>query len=261
MKSNSTKLRGLTLAFLATMTTVTQVSAQDGPGGPDGGGWTFGLFGFTGENAYGFRETAGFPMIEYENDYFKIGVPSLDVKLPWISSENLSFGLSVDFFGGEGGYEPSDAAILNGMAEREGGVWAGGTIDWRTDVVDLSFKAMTDVGGDSEGSSIKLEASRMFFLGERFTVSPKIGAVWLDDKAVDYFYGVRAGEVTATRAAYTGNSTVNVEAGVTFGYMLAERHMLMLDISATKLGSGIADSPIVVNDTLTTVGLGYMFKF
>ena len=34
-----------------------------------------------------------------------------------------------------------------------------------------------------------------------------------------------------------------------------------MDISATKLGSGIADSPIAVDDTLTSIGLGYMFRF
>lgn len=261
MKLHNTKLRGLALALLAIMTTATQVSAQGGPGGPGGGGFTVGLLGFSGETPYGFRENAGFPMIEYENDYFKIGIPSLDMKLPWISSETLSFGLSVDLLGGEGGYKPSDAAILSGMAERKSGIMAGATMDWRTDVVDLSFKAMTDVGGDSKGSSVKLEASHMFFLGERFTVSPKIGAVWLDDKSVDYYYGVRANEATATRAAFQGKSTVNIEAGMTFGYMLAKNQMLMLDVNVTKLGSGITDSPIVVNKNLTTVGLGYMFRF
>lgn len=259
MKFESTGLRGLALALVAIVATATQVSAQDGG---RRSGFTFGLLGFSGETPYGFRENVGFPLIEYENDYFKIGVPTLDVKLPWISSERLSFGLSVDFFGGDGaGYKPSDAPILNGMAKREGGIWAGGTIDWRTDVVDLSFKAMTDASDKSGGSSVQLEASRMFFLGERFTVTPKLGAIWMDDKAIDYFYGVRPSEATATRAAYTGKSTVNVRAGVTLGYMLAERHMLMMDIGVTQLGSGITDSPIVVNKTLTTVGLGYVFKF
>ncbi len=97
--------------------------AQDG--GPPDGGWTVGLFGFSNETAYGFKDNAAVPMVEYENEYFKLGVPSVEVKLPWLSSENLSFGVTVDLFGAEGGYKASDAAILHGMAERKSGVWAG----------------------------------------------------------------------------------------------------------------------------------------
>ena len=233
--------------------------AQDG--GPPDGGWTVGLFGFSNETAYGFKDNAAVPMVEYENEYFKLGVPSVEVKLPWLSSENLSFGVTVDLFGAEGGYKASDAAILHGMAERKSGVWAGAIMNWENEVVDLSFKALRDAGGDSKGSSFEVEASRSFFVGERFMITPSLTATRLDAKTVDYYYGVRASEATAGRAAYTGSATVNVKAGVNFGYMLTESQMLMLDISATKLGSGIADSPIAVDDTLTSVGLGYMFRF
>lgn len=254
MKTTAKIWARLGLGALAIVAPVAQAAAQDG-------GFTVGAFGFRGDTAYGFTDTAALPFIEYENDYVKLGIPSLDLKLPWVSSERLSFALSVDLLGGEGGYEADDATILHGMAEREAGIWAGGKVDWRSDVIDLSFGAMTDVSGDSDGSRVKIEASRTFFWGERVMITPKLGAVWLDDKAVDYYYGVRPGEATASRAAYEGSATVNIEGGVTIGYMLAERHMLMLDVTVTRLGDGITDSPIAVEDTLTSVGLGYMFRF
>ncbi len=260
MKSVRNALNSLALAAFVIGAAASGALAQDG-GPPPGGGWTMGIFGFSSDTPYGFRDTAGAPLIEYENEYFKLGLPSTEVKLPWISNEQLSFGLTVDIFGSEGGYEASDATILHGMAERKSGVWAGATMNFRSEWVELSLKALGDLGGDSEGTSVEFEASHTFFVSDRFTISPKIGAVWLDDKTVDYYYGVRAGEATATRAAYTGEATVNVRLGVNFGYMLTERQMLMLDISATKLGSGITDSPIVVDDTVTSVGLGYMFRF
>ncbi|WP_112310300.1 MipA/OmpV family protein [Pseudogemmobacter bohemicus] len=248
------------VAFAVFLALTTPALAQE-PGGPGGGGFTVGLLGFRGDTAYGFTETAALPFIEYENEYFKLGLPTLDVKLPWISTETLSFGLSVDLLGGEGGYEASDAPHLRGMAEREAGIWAGAVMDWRTEAVDLSFRAMTDIGGDSEGSSLSVMASRDFFVGERLMITPKLGATWLDDKAVNYYYGVTQAEAAPGRAAYTGTSTVNVEAGITFGYLLSERQMLMLDVSVTNPGSGITDSPVVTEDRLTSVGLGYMLKF
>lgn len=239
--------------------TATQAVAQDGA--PPEGGWTLGLFGFSSNTPYGFRDNAAAPMIEYENEYFKFGLPSTEIKLPWVSNEQLSFGVMIDLFGSESGYKASDAPILRGMAERDSGVWAGARMDWKTEVVDLSLKALRDVGGDSKGTSVEAEVSKTFFLNERLMVSPKIGAVWLNDNTVDYYYGVRSGEATATRAAYKGTSTVNMKVGVNVGYMIAQNQMLMMDLSVTKLGDEIADSPIVVDDTLTSVGLGYMFKF
>lgn len=239
--------------------TASQVAAQDS--GPPEGGWTLGGFVFSSNTPYGFRDNAGAPLIEYENEHFKLGIPSAEIKLPWISNEQLSFGVTVDLFGSEGGYKPSDAAILSGMTERESGLWAGARVDWTTEFVELSFKALQDVGGDSKGSSLEAEASKTFFVGDRLVISPKIGAVWLNDNTVDYYYGVRANETTATRAAYQGTSTVNIKVGVNLGYMLTQNQMLMMDLSVTKLGSEIANSPIVVDDTLTSVGIGYMFKF
>lgn len=245
-----------------TLITAPALAQDGGPrGGPPQGGWTVGVFGFSSETAYGFNDNAAVPMVEYENEYFKLGVPSVEVKLPWLSDDNISFGVTVDLFGAEGGYKASDAPILRGMAERKSGLWAGAVMEWKNEVVDLSFKALRDVGGDSKGSSFEIAASRNFFVGERFMISPSLTATRLDAKTVDYYYGVRASEATAGRAAYTGSATVNLKAGVNFGYMLTDNQMLMLDISATKLGSGIADSPIAVDDTLTSIGLGYMFRF
>ena len=259
MKTYTFGPRGLTLALLACLAATTTAIAPAMAQEEGQGGLSFGLMGFSGDSPYGFTDSGVMPFVDFDSRYVRISGPNADLKLPWISNENIDVALRANFFSGEG-YEASDDAILTGMAEREGGIWVGAALDWRTPAVDLSFEALSDTG-DSEGSRVRIEASRMFFLGERVTVKPRLGAVWMDGEAVDYFYGVGAGEVTPTRAAYSGSSTVNIEAGVSIGYMLAERHMLMLDISATRLGDGIADSPIVPDDTLTAIGIGYMFRF
>lgn len=260
MKSAAHTLGGLALAAATIGAGATGAMAQDG-GAPAGGRWTLGIFGFSSETAYGFRDNAAAPMIEYENEYFRFGLPSTEVKLPWISSEQLSFGVTIDLFGVENGYKARDAKILQGMGDRDSGVWAGMTMNFRSDLVDLSFKALGDLGGDSDGTSVELEASHTFFVGDRVMISPKIAAIWLDDNTVDYYYGVLPGEATATRAAYVGEATVNLKLGVNVGYMLSDNQMLMFDVSATKLGSGITDSPIAVEDTVTSVGMGYIFRF
>lgn len=257
-----------TLRYLALATLLTGLAAglatraalaQEG--GPPSGGWTLGLSGFGSDTPYGFRSTTGAPLIEYENDYFKLGLPATEIKLPWLSGEQLSFGVSVELFGSEGGYKSSDAPQLHGMARRDSGLWAGPRVGYRNDLVELSFRALRDLGGDSNGTSLEIGAAHDIFAGDRLMISPGISAVWLDQKTVDYYYGVQPGEATATRAAYRGKATTNLKLGVNFGYMLSETQMLMLDVSATKLGNGITGSPIVTDDMLTSVGLHYMLRF
>lgn len=258
MTSGKTALFGLILT-LAILDAAAACAQGPDDGDEEGYGIGVGLLGMTGKTPYGFTKTAVLPMVDYDGTYLRVSGPAADLKLPWISNERLSFALRANLFTGEG-YKPSDAPILTGMARRKEGIWLGGVADWSADLVDLSFEALADVG-DSEGLRLKAEASRMFFLGERVALKPRAGLVWMDDKAVDHFYGVRAEEVRTGRPAYEGSSAVALEAGLTLSYMLAPRHMLMLDLGVASLGSGVTDSPIVVEDTLYSVGAGYMFRF
>ena len=45
---------------------------------------------------------------------------------------------------------------------------------------------------------------------------------------VDYYYGVRANEMTADRAYYQGESAVNIEVGARGGYMFKQKHFVFL---------------------------------
>jgi MipA family protein len=247
---------GLALAVIGTLTMSTAAHGQD----DERGGFGLGLIGMSGDSPYGFTDTTAVPFIDFDSTYFRLSGASADLKLPWISNDTLSFALRANLFSGQG-YKPSDDPSLAGMAERRGGFWAGGALDWKLGEVEMSLEALADVSGDSDGRKLTAGVSRMFVLGDRFTVTPRLGTAWMNDAGVDYYYGVTAAEATAGRAAYSGSSTVNVEAGLGLGYMLTENQMLLLDLSATRLGDGIADSPIVPDDTLTLVSLGYLFRF
>ena len=146
-------------------------------------------------------------------------------------------------FGFEG-YEAKDSPHLAGMAERKGSLWLGAAATWHTRVVDLSAELLADASGHSKGHQLTLQAERRFQAGA-FDITPRLALQRQDRKAVDYYYGVDTHEARPGRPAYTGSAAVNLQAGVRVGYTLAPRQWLFVDVSSTRLGSAIKNSPLV----------------
>ena len=201
-------------------------------------------------------ETIFRPIIVYDNKWISVHGGTISLKLP--SAGSVSFALSADY--SNDGYEASDSDVLEGMAEREDNFWVGASATWENSIADLSVSWSTDVSGNSEGQKFAVSAERTFERG-RFEFAPRLGAVWLDDNYVDYYYGVRVNEVTADREFYAPEATVNLEAGFRTTYRLAQRHSLFLDLSVHSLGSEIQDSPIVDGSTESRIFVGYVRMF
>jgi outer membrane scaffolding protein for murein synthesis (MipA/OmpV family) len=201
------------------------------------------------------NEAKALPLVLYESRWLSVFGPKLDVKLP--IGGPVSLRLRVRYAGD--GYEAEDSPYLAGMAERKGGVWVGAAAIWKNDVANVAAEALSATG-DAEGKRFKLEVNRDFRAGA-VTITPRIAADWYDSKYVDYYYGVRADEARAGRARYIGDSAGAVEVGVRFGYALRQRHRFFVDVSASRSGSAIKDSPLVERATEAGVKLGYLYAF
>lgn len=195
------------------------------------------------------------PLVLYESRWISLFGAKLDVKLPLDGP--VSLRLRARYAGD--GYEADDSPYLAGMEERKGGLWLGAAAIWRNPVANVALEALAATG-DAEGKRFKLELNREFRSGA-LTVTPRVAAEWYDDKYVDYYYGVRAGEVRAGRAQYTGESTTNAEIGVRFSYAVDRRNHVFVDVSANRLGSAIKDSPLVERSSERSVRVGYLYAF
>jgi outer membrane protein len=201
-------------------------------------------------------DSSAIPLLTYENRWVSLFGPGIDLKLP--NAGPVSFRLRARYSGE--GYEADDSPFLAGMDKRKDGFWLGGAAIWRTGLADVSAELLGDASGNSKGNRFKLAVERRFQSGA-FDFTPRVAAVRLDKKYVDYYYGVKAAEVQAGRGFYAGESTVNLEAGIRIGYALAPKQNLFLDVSATRLGSGIKDSPIVEKSSQSAVRIGYLYRF
>ncbi len=196
------------------------------------------------------------PLLTYENRWISIAGPGVDFKLPSVGPVGLRLRSR---FGFEG-YEAEDSPWLAGMHERKGSLWLGAAATWDAGPVQLSAELLGDASGHSKGRQFTLKAERRFQQGA-WDITPRLALQQQDRKTVDYYYGVQAGEARLGRPAYEGSSAVNLQAGVRVGYTLAPRQWMFVDVSATRLGSAIKDSPLVNRSSQPAVTAGYLYRF
>ncbi|QPF72239.1 MipA/OmpV family protein [Roseateles sp. DAIF2] len=196
------------------------------------------------------------PLLMYENRWVSVAGPGIDLKLPDVGPLALRLRARYAF----DGYEADDSPYLAGMAERKGGVWVGGALAWQLGATRLSAELLGDASGNSKGRQFRLQAEHSFRAGD-FELTPRLAALSLDRKYVDYYYGVALSEQRAGRAAHAGESTVNTELGLRVGYRLASQQLLMLDLSGTRLGRGIKASPLVERGSETGLRMAYLYRF
>lgn len=251
------------IASAATLGALAVPAAWAQAGGPEGSAgeaspWGLGLGVAYDRKPYrDFDDKAqALPLVAYENRWVSIFGPRVDLKLP--SAGPVSFRLRAAYSGD--GYEDDDSPYLAGMDERKSSFWLGGAAVWRNSVANLSAEWLGDASGHSKGQKFKLQAERRFQAGA-FDFTPRLAAHWVDSKYVDYYYGVKSSEVRLGRTAYDGDSTVNVEAGLRIGYGITPRQSVFLDLSTTRLGSGIKDSPLVDRSSMNGVRIGYFYRF
>jgi outer membrane protein len=254
--------RSLRIAQLALLTPALAAHAAEPASGadPDGGRWGLGLGVAVKKSLYAGvgNKTSVLPLIAYDGPRVRLFGNQLDVKLP--SYGPLRFSLRTQFSIGQG-YDASDAAELQGMDDRKGALYVGVASTWRNGIADVSASWLKDVSGHSKGSVFRLGVEHALRLGSSVEIVPH--AAWLsyDRRHVDYYFGVKAGEATAARPAYQGGATSALQLGLRYQQAVTPRQRVFVDLTATRYGSGITNSPIVVRKSEPGVRLGYSYAF
>jgi len=209
------------------------------------------------------RDYFPIPLLVFENRWVKLMGPNFDLKLRDLElgeNQELSFAVTLQPIGFDG-YDSNDAPILNGMSKRKGGSFLGPSIQWSNPYVDVSAKWLYDVSGSSKGQKVSIGLARSFFAGPQLMFTPSVSAIWMNNKYVDYYYGVRTSEARADRPAYFADSTLNIELAVRTNYRIDKRQSLFLSLGYMMLGSEIKNSPLTDRSGESKVFLGYLYRF
>lgn len=174
--------------------------------------------------------------------------------------KTIRFGLAIE---PRFGWEAKAGTRVEGMERRQFSLEAGPNLQVRTPVGVFNANLYQDITGASSGQTAQLQFVRPLTGiqgGGALRLNGVIGAQWFAAKTNDYYFGVRPGEVTATRPAYSAGATTNLQLGVNGVYLLG-RGSLLFGVIGNWLGSEAADSPIVETRFQPIAYLGYGINF
>ena len=175
--------------------------------------------------------------------------------------ESDEFGLTLlANYRGEG-YDASDSRDLRGMADRDGAFELGARGEMYTDFGDLSLTVLADVSDKHDGYEVELGWGTEYMVSPRLLLEPSVAYSYRSDDLNNYYYGVRASEVTAQRAAYNADAGGIWDLSVGATYMLDEQQSIRGELGVALYGDEISDSSIVERDNSPYATLAYIYRF
>jgi outer membrane protein len=236
--------------------------AQAQPAGDDRTRYSIGgavLFDKDGYRGVG-SETMVVPGVSIRNKWVNLFGPQLDLRLVGNDRRSWWIGPRIEYR--FDGYDEEDGAVFSGMASRKGGLFyglsasveLGGDLELEADYV----KSASRESGFDRGAVASLQLSRSYRSGP-FSLVPRIGLEYQSRRYVDYYYGVRPGEATATRPAYFGKATWSPEFGLLVRWQPSRRHILFANFNYERYAKEIRNSPLIDSGGIPQLVLGYEF--
>ncbi|WP_440873910.1 MipA/OmpV family protein [Thalassotalea sp. PLHSN55] len=180
------------------------------------------------------------PIIGYRSEKLSILGPFVSYELAQFNDVEFTVQAAPRFQG----FDESDSAVFENMADRRFSMDAGLGIQYEKRDWKVSVKSMFDVLNRSGGYELTADLGRVFRYGPVF-VEPSISLSYLDDKHVDYYYGVKANETNELTYQYQGKSAVNTRIGFSVATPIFFSGFTMFAIDYTRYDDVIADSPLV----------------
>lgn len=159
------------------------------------------------------------------------------------------------------GFEDDSLRIFNGMEDRDADFGLGLRLAFAVGNGEIISSVSGDISGAHDSSVAKLVYKRPFILN-KWNLTPSIGAIYVDDKFNNYYYGVRSQEVTATRSSYQAEGDTRYHLGLDARYQLTEKFELLGSIHQFSIPDTIKNSPLTENEseyTFALLGLSYAF--
>lgn len=224
--------------------------------------WVVGIAAGAINNPYAGEDNEGLiiPRVYYNGDRFFFNDKGIGLNL--FTRQELSGGLIIR---GDGSFlhdakEFRDNEKLAGLRERDIAIEGGFYINHTTDMGRLRFTALSDISNTHKGHTLGLEYILDMEYGD-WHINPYVGVDWVSEDKVDHHFGVRSNEVTASRALYKADDSINFNTGVSGRYSFNKNWDFTFNTGYGRAGSGVTDSPIVEDKNIYfgTLGVNYNF--
>lgn len=125
--------------------------------------------------------------------------------------------------------------------------------------MNLQLQWLHDVLNEYDGQEIRMALGREWQLN-RHTINLSAGLIWQDQKTINYYYGVRPGEV-AQNDIYRPGASISPMLRFDWQYRLTENWDLRFFSSYRHLDDEIYKSPIVDDNKIITLFVGGVYHF
>ena len=204
------------------------------------------------------RVTLPLPLVYFDyNDRLYWSITSVGAWLVRSDDRKFRLGLLAKARGAIDG----DDTPYTGIADRDASVDAGLNLTWRIQGLILGAAWLADALGRSHGQTVSLRLSLPIKLNDRWTTTPSVNAEWMDHQLVDYYYGVTPAETGGGAPLYTGSAATNLRAGWSLSFRINRNWRVLGGLSYTRLGAGIADSPLVSESDNLLAYAGFTWTF
>jgi outer membrane scaffolding protein for murein synthesis (MipA/OmpV family) len=138
----------------------------------------------------------------------------------------------------------------------DGGLEIIYTDDWG----DLQLQVLSDISFTHKG--FEVWASYAYpWQHENWKLVPSLGINWKSSNLLNYYYGVRGGEETSVRSAYTATSGFNSFVKLSLSYRINDNWGIVGVAEYETLSRSIRLSPIVDRQSIETLFIGIMYNF
>lgn len=201
-------------------------------------------------------ETSAVPILYLSHKNFRFFANQLDIQL--INTDRFMFGVKAE--ARFDGFEASDDPFFDGMADRDGGIFAGVRAEYKTPYGNIVGEWQSDVSNKSDGAYGSLGSYWTIDHGKGQWV-PRVSLEYYDSDYTDYYFGVRASEAASDRPEYTPDSAMHLDVGVDYFYQLTDRQQLIASLKYRHYDSTVKDSPLVDASGSPRFNLGYLYTF
>jgi MipA family protein len=198
-----------------------------------------------GYKGVGFK-TRIIPAVSVQTSRFNLRGTSAELVVTDPANQDFSVNLRADLL--LQGYKGSDAAVFNGMANRNPSLLVGVGTKFLTPIGQVWLEAGADATGNSKGfrseAGLGWRIATQSALGN-WAFTPYISAQYNSTKLANYYYGVSVLEATAGRPAYEAAGTTNFNLGVSASTDITSNLSLVLGARYRAYGAGIRQSPLL----------------
>lgn len=199
-----------------------------------------------------------FPRINRQGEHVFFRFPEVGYRfLPNKGIQNITVGFLYDF----SGFDPNDSSDENiqKLDEREDSIMA--FTSYRLGII--SAKLAQDVSGKHDGYYTELSAAYPIPV-HFWRIIPSISSRYINSKMSNYLFGVSQNESDITSnviESYNTNQTSFMRYGITGIYPVLKNANFIIGINYTKFDDNILASPIIDDNTVTSLFASFVLSF